>query len=610
MCGLVGLVSLGGDPIDELALDRASHAVAHRGPDDAGVWLAPDRRAGLAHRRLAILDVSAAGHQPFAGPGPGAGAGPGSGADADDALQLVFNGEIYNFLELRAELVGLGHAFRSRSDTEVVLHAYQAWGPACVRRFRGMFAFAVWDGPRRQLFLARDRLGIKPLYLYRDEGRVAFASELKALEAIPGLDLGVDETALYDFLTYLYVPTPKTPYARVRKLPAAHTMTVDVGAGGRETLDAYWDVDFAERDRGTGRADPAELRDRLADAVRAHLVSDVPVGSLLSGGVDSSCVTVLAQREQRGTPLHTFSVGFDVEHHSETAFARRVAELVGSEHTEETVALSDAERLLPRLGAIYDEPFGDSSAIPTFIVSQVARRRVKVALSGDGGDEVFGGYGWYARHRRRARFAIVPDVLRAHLPALLEDTPLMRLRGIPTIVDGLRPDLERHIAIMGGFTRAQKRRILPADKLRRFRDYDDAWHFRRYWRPELDLMSRLQYLDMKTYLPDDILTKVDRASMAVSLEVRPPLLDHQLVEYVAALPAEVRTPKGALKHMLKQVLVDLLPRDLLERPKKGFSVPLADWIARLGGNASDSPSHAFCVLMLRDWEQRRARSVS
>ena len=584
MCGIAGLLSLDGAPIDEAGLSRASDAIAHRGPDDHGLWLDAERRVGLAHRRLSILDLSSAGHQPF--------------ASDDGALQLTYNGEIYNFLELREELAGLGHRFRSRSDTEVIVHAYDAWGPSCVRRFRGMFAFGLWDAPRRRLLLARDRLGIKPLYWYRDPRRFAFASELKALEALPGLDLTVDDTALYDFLTYLYVPTPKSPYERVRKLPAGHLLVLEDGG---ERVEEYWDVDFAPAVRRRA----GEVREKLEDAVRAHMVSDVPVGSLLSGGIDSSAVTAIAQR-QATQPIHTFSIGFDVAEHSETGFARLVADHVGTRHTEETVDVAEAERLVPAIGRLYDEPFADSSAIPTFVVSRLARRTVKVALSGDGGDEVFGGYAWYARHRRRARFAAVPAVLRERLPALLEDTPLMKLRGMPTIVDGLRPDLERHIAIMGGYTRAQKQKVLSAAWLRRFRGYDDAWHFRRHFRADLDLMSRLQYLDMKTYLPDDILTKVDRAGMAVALEVRPPLLDHLLVEHVAGMSAEERTPNGALKQLLKDAVRDLLPRVILERPKKGFSVPITTWIPQLGGVAPKVPNQWWSMHMLALWKERHA----
>ncbi|HVK73808.1 MAG TPA: asparagine synthase (glutamine-hydrolyzing) [Kofleriaceae bacterium] len=579
MCGIVGL--LRPEPIDPAVIANAAAAIAHRGPDDAGVWVSADGTVGLGHRRLSIVDLSPSGHQPFVKPG----------------LVLVYNGEVYNFPALRAELEGRGHTFRSRTDTEVVLEAYRAWGPRCVSRLRGMFAFALWDQAARRLVLARDRLGIKPLYWYEHpRGDFAFGSELKALEALPGLDLTVDDTALWDFLTYLYVPAPKTPYARARKLPPGHVL---IHEDGRTRLEQYWEV----QPRATGGGAIDELRARLDDAVASHMLADVPVGSLLSGGIDSSAVTMLAQRHNP-EPLQTFSIGFDVDARSETRYARQVAAAVGTRHVEETLGLNRARTVAPRLRRLYDEPFGDSSAIPTLLVSEVARRHVKVALSGDGGDELFGGYRWYQQHRRRARYAVVPAPLRDRLPALLEQTPLMKLRGVPKVVDGLRPDLERHVAIMGGFTRAQKARLLPAAQVARMDGYDDYWYFRQHWHEDLDLQTRLQVLDLKTYLPDDILTKVDRASMAVSLELRPPLLDHLLVEHVFSIPSARRTPDGAPKALFKQALVGLVPDTILNREKQGFSIPLDQWIDGLagGGPAGLSPTQRWLLQLAGGWK--------
>ncbi len=465
-----------------------------------------------------------------------------------------------------------------------------------------MFAFALWDPPRKRLFAARDRLGQKPFYYYRDAHRLAFASEIGALEAWPGLDLSLDETALYDFLTYIYVPAPKTPYVHVRKLLPGHSLIFE---NNRLFIDPYWEVRFASPGVKARGDAVAETRAALDDAVRTHLIADVPVGSLLSGGIDSSTVIALAARHVRD-PIHTFAIGFDVAEHSETEFARAVAEHVGTRHVEETVSVARAEELVPRLAGMTGEPFADSSIIPTHIVCAIARKSVKVVLSGDGGDEVFGGDGWYGRHLKRARFAHVPRVLREHLPALLERTAVASWRGMPTIVDGLRPDLERHVAILGGFTRAQKRQILTPSARARFREYDDLWAFRPHFHEDLDPLSRWQYLDLKTYLPDDILAKVDRASMAVGLEVRPPLLDHVLVEQVAALPVGVRNPRFAMKHLLKAAAADLLPRSILERKKKGFSVPMASWIARLGGRVDLPPMQAWILLGLGAFAARRA----
>jgi asparagine synthase (glutamine-hydrolysing) len=578
VCGIVGL--LRAEPIDAATVRHATDAIAHRGPDDDGVWVSPDGTVGLGHRRLSIIDTTPAGHQPFIA----------------DGLAMVYNGEVYNTPALRAELEGRGRVFRSRSDTEVVLEAYRAWGPACVERLRGMFAFGIWDAGARRLVLARDRLGIKPLYWYDDpRGGIAFGSELKALTALPGLALDLDDTAAWDFLTYGYVPAPKTPYARIRKLLPGHVL---IWEPGRTRTERYWQLQ--PRPQRGGALD--ELRARLDDAVASHMLADVPVGTLLSGGLDSSVVTALAQRHNPA-PLRTFSIGFADDPRDETPFARAVAAAVGSVHVEHIVGVDEARQVAGRLAAIYDEPFGDSSAIPTFLVAQLAQRHVKVVLSGDGGDELFGGYRWYGQHRRRARFAAVPAPLRARLPALLEHTPLMRLRGMPRLVDGLRPDLERHVAILGGFTRAQKARVLPAAQVARMRDYDDHWFFRQHWHPDLDLQTRLQVLDLNTYLPDDILAKVDRASMAVSLEVRPPLLDHHLVEHVFAIDAEARTPGGAPKALFKRAVADLVPPAILTRGKQGFSIPLDRWIGALAdrGGAHLSSNQRWLVQLAERW---------
>jgi asparagine synthase (glutamine-hydrolysing) len=564
MCGIVGfMASEGVAP----PLDRACAALEHRGPDDAGTWIGAQGRVAFGHRRLSILDVSAEGHQPFVKGG----------------LVLTYNGEIYNFRELRRELEGLGHTFRSQCDTEVVLEAYRAFGMAFVSRLRGMFALALWDEREQRLVLARDRLGIKPLFVYRDARCLAFASELKALEHIAGLRLTAEETAAYDFLTYLYVPAPKTIYANVQKLLPAHRLSVELERDHFSVkVDRYWEVDFAKGDGPRGAEAAEAVRAAVRDAVSSQLVADVPVGCLLSGGLDSSAVATFAA-QNTAQPLRTFSIGFDVERHSETEFARLVARHIGAEHTERIVNVAQARAHLPRLAALYDEPFGDLSAIPTFEVCRVAREAVTVALSGDGGDEVFGGYTSYTRQRRRARwFSWVPALVQAAVPSRLARSVLMRLRGGPTLVDGLRAPLERHVVIQGGFTRAEKEHALPAAVARRFAGYDDLWAFRAHDRPDLDPLTRFQIIDLMTYLPDDILVKVDRASMACSLEVRPPLLDDALVELVASIPSSTRNPRGELKALFKRALREHLPAAILRREKKGFGVPLAAWHAELG----------------------------
>jgi asparagine synthase (glutamine-hydrolysing) len=562
MCGIVGILSRE-RPVP--SLDGACRALSHRGPDDSGQWQSDDRLVALGHRRLSILDPSPEGHQPFVKAG----------------LSLTYNGEVYNFRALRAELERRGHQFRSQCDTEVVLEAYRAFGPDFVRRLRGMFALGLWDAERRTLVLARDRLGIKPLFVYQDGQQLAFASELKALEQIPGLSLEPDESAAYDFLTYLYVPAPKTIYDKVRKLLPAEIALATNDRELRVQRSRYWSVDFASR-AGPRGADAVEaVRAALSDATRAHLVADVPVGCLLSGGLDSSTIATLAAAEI-SEPLRTFALGFDVAEHSETAYAAAVARGIGAQHTEHRVDVARAKTTFRRLNEIYDEPFGDLSAIPTLEVCRLARQSVKVALSGDGGDEVFGGYTSYARHLRRARwFSWVPALVQQRAPSFLQRTILRKLRGGPTLIDGLRDPLERHVVIQGGLTRGDKQRILPRAVLRRFADHDDLWAFRAHDRPELDPLTRFQIIDLATYLPDDILTKVDRASMACSLELRPPLLDHELVELVASIPPETRNPGGVLKSLLKEAMRPRLPRSIIERAKKGFGVPLRSWMGDL-----------------------------
>ncbi len=601
MCGIAGL--LGGDGDAAAAASAMADALVHRGPDDGGVTVIDGGAGALAHRRLSILDLSAAGRQPM--------------GDPDGRVLVTYNGEIYNHLALREELCARGHRFRTRTDTEVLVHGWLEWGELLIPRLEGMFAFAIWDVAARCLVLARDHVGMKPLYYYDDGRRFAFASEAKAFARVAGLDLTLDESALYDFLTYLYVPAPKSAWQRVRKLEPGHYLVR--AASGAVRIERWWDVDFGARRVTRAAQAKEELAARLDAAVRSHLMSDVPVGCLLSGGVDSSAVAALAMRHV-DSPLRTFAIGFDVAAHGaphgaphgaahgELEWARLVAKSCGTVHEERIVALADAREALPRLMERYDEPFGDSSAIPTLAVCETARQKVTVALSGDGGDELFGGYDWYGRHLRRARFPRLPAPLAAALPALLERSSLARLRGMPTLIDGVRDPLERHVVAMGGLTRAQKRAVLGEGAWRRFAGYDDLWHFRRHWRPELDLLSRLQYLDLMTYLPDDILTKVDRASMAVSLELRPPLLDRRLIEFVAGIASEVRCPGGAPKHLFKQALAGIVPAEVLARRKQGFSIPLTHWSAGLLGAARPglAPHHALLTEGLRGWLARHA----
>ncbi len=563
MCGIVGQVGDAGSiRADDVV--RARDAMVHRGPDDAGVYVNADASVGLGHRRLSIIDLSPAGRQPM--------------TNRSGTLWLTFNGEIYNFRRLRAELERAGHVFASGTDSEVILHAYEEWGPDSVRRLHGMFAYALWDERRRVLLLARDRLGIKPLHYWQDGRRLSFGSELRAVIADRRVPRALDESAIYDFFTYQYVPTPKTIYAGVRKLPAGHYAVLE---GQRLTLTRYWDLRLEPRVLSPDDA-CAAVRARLAQGVEEHLVADVPVGVLLSGGMDSSAVTAMAMRCAT-RPLHTFTIGFDVREHSEADHARALAAALGTQHHELTVTREMADGLTRRVIDLYDEPYADGSAIPTLLVSQLARRHVTVALSGEGGDEVFGGYNWYTHWLRLQDRVALPAPLRRALFGVPARLLPRGARGQWTLAMKAADPLERYARLMGAFLGPEKRRVLAPGFLRRFRDYDDLWYLRQHWRPDLDPMLRLQYLDLQTYLPDDLLTKFDRATMAVSLEGRVPLLDHELIELVLSLPAAVRNPGHEKKALLKRVMADVLPAEVLTRRKQGFSVP---WYAWLGGRAA------------------------
>jgi asparagine synthase (glutamine-hydrolysing) len=533
--------------------------MTHRGPDDAGLYINPESTVGLGHRRLSIIDLSPAGHQPM--------------TNEDGTVWLVFNGEIYNFMELRTELVRAGHVFRSSTDSEVIIHGYEEWGPDCIRRLRGMFAIALWDASRRRLLLARDRLGIKPLFYHFREGNLTFASELKALRANPEINLQLDDSAVYDYFTYRYVPTPKTIYRDIRKLPPASYAVLE---NGKLSMEQYWEPAF-NSNGNISLEDATELvRQKLAEAVNLHLIADVPVGILLSGGLDSSSLLAFAAGAA-SQPLHTFTIGFDVEQHSEARVAARIADLYRSQHHELTVTRATAQEMEDRVIDLYDEPFADSSAIPTLIVSGLARENVKVALSGEGGDEIFGGYGWYALWWKMRHADAIPRTLRRLAAAPMKLAPT-GFKGKWSLEAAALGPLERYARFISAFSRQDKQGLLSGQFLGQFDGYDDLWYFRKYWREDLDPFSRMQYLDLKTYLNDDILTKMDRASMAVSLEARVPLLDHVLIDTVYSLPAAIRNHNGRQKYLFRKTIAGMLPDDILNGRKRGFSIPLYEWL--------------------------------
>ncbi len=562
MCGIAGILQFDGAPVERALLERMGQSLAHRGPDAQGVFLdaAAAPAVGLVHRRLSIIDLSQEANQPLGG--------------EDGRVQVMLNGEIYNFAALRAELLPR-HRFRSQGDTEVVVHGYEEQGDAIVPRLDGMFALALWDGARRRLLLARDHFGKKPIYYWHDARRLVFASEIKALLAA-GVAASLNEAALPEYLALGYVPTPRSLFAGIQKLPPASTLAAD--ARGAAAPAAYWDLHFppAGAARPVRLAEAAdELRGLLREAVRKRLVADVPLGMLLSGGLDSALVAALAARELGG--LRTFTVGFEgPAFFDERPFARRLAAHIGAQHHESLVR-PQAAALMETLLAHHDEPFGDSSALPTYLVAREARRQVTVALNGDGGDEAFAGY---QRLHAAVMAEAVPRPARAILGAAARLVPgTLRWRGLRQarrLAAGTAlPLAERIFAWSTYFDVPDLQRILrePPDPGRVRSSYVDALARG----AGTSVLSRLLYLNTRTTLLDDLLPKMDRMTMAHGLEARSPLLDRALVEYAAALPDSFKSRRGRGKRILKEAARGLVPPETLARRKQGFVVPLGPW---------------------------------
>jgi asparagine synthase (glutamine-hydrolysing) len=558
MCGIAGLLQMDGRPVDERLLSAMTEVLAHRGPDGQGIVV--NGPAGFGHRRLAIIDL-VTGDQPM--------------SSADGSLSLIFNGEIYNYRELRRELEARGLTFQTASDTEVLLRSYEAYGVECLRHLRGMFAFALWDGARRRLLLARDRVGIKPMVYAWDGRRLLFGSEIKALLQDPSVSRDLDWEALRDYLVFHYVPSPRTIFQSIRKVPPGSYLLLEEGR--EPVVRRYWDLRFDPVERPD--AEWLEgLRWHLQDAVRSHMVSDVPIGAFLSGGVDSGSVVALMARASTA-PIRTFSIGFDEAAFDELAYARQVAQRYGTDHCE-FVVKPDALEVMPRLAWQLDEPFADSSALPTYYVAKITREHVTVALSGDGGDENFAGYRRYAaalrRHEGLDGFPGVVGRTAARLaasalPATARGQGYLELLGAAPI--------DRYFRMVTYQRDASLAALLTGEARARAGGRADHGEFRRLAADSgaPDYVSTLQYLDVRTYLPGDILAKVDWTSMLVSLEARVPLLDHVLMEYVATMPSRLKLADGSGKAIFKRAMGDALPPDVLTRRKMGFGVPLGSW---------------------------------
>lgn len=553
MCGIVGIVAAPGRPLPSLDIGRAMNAaIAHRGPDDDGFYR--DEQALLGMRRLAIIDL-AGGHQPM--------------ASIDGSVQVVFNGEIYNYRELRRELEGLGQCFTTQSDTEVVVHGYAQWGESVFEHLDGMFGIAIWNTRTRSLLLARDRFGEKPLFYAANREGICFASELKSLLAVPGFDRSIDDEAVQGYVCFGYVPAPRSIFSSVKKIPPAHFLRY---RDGDVSVHRYWQLEFGQRHDLNENDAEEQLAGLLDRAVSSRLVADVPFGAFLSGGLDSSVVVAL-MAQHMSQPVRTFSIGFKEAAYNELSDARRVAEHLGTQHRE-LVVEPDAVELLQQLVWFLDEPFADSSAVPTYLVSKLAREDVSMVLTGDGGDEAFAGYDRYLKFLKlqqlgamkplaafaaRSAAALLPGSLGYRFGRLGERLQQPFPDNYLSSVAVSRADIAQH--------------LLGRQGGKHYRSIDALLNNL----PDGDDLDRIVAIDIGSYLADDILVKLDRMAMANSLEGRAPLIDHHLVEFAVRLPASMRVRNGRGKHLLRQVARRWLPSDVLDKPKQGFAIPLAAW---------------------------------
>jgi len=610
MCGIAGFVDLWarkGRAAEERGeiLARMCRIIRHRGPDDQGVMVKPGVALGM--RRLAIIDL-VSGNQPMSG--------------EDGAVTIVFNGEIYNFQELKPRLEAHGHTFQTHSDTEAIVHGYEEFGPASVNDLRGMFAFAIWDDKARTLFVARDRAGKKPLYYTTTpNGTFVFGSELKSLLEHPEVERETNPEALDAYFTLGYVPDPLSIFRHVHKLPPGHYLTF---TEGRVTVKPYWDFEFQPAESQNEADYLEELRALLDESVRLRLISDVPLGAFLSGGIDSSTVVGLMARHM-GQPVKTFSIGFHEDSYNELKYARLTAQKFGTDHHEFFVT-PDICEVVDELAWHFDEPFADSSAIPTYMVSKLARDHVTVVLSGDGGDELFAGYTRYVVDRKRGGFERLPKPLREGVMRPLSERLPHAAWGRNYLHNVSLDPISRYLDSVSVFTNLKRRSLYTSDFSRQLGPGGYVANLFNKLVENVksdEPIDRLLYLDSKTYLPGDILTKVDRMSMAVSLEARAPLLDHKLIEFVTRVPAALKLAGLETKHLLKRAVRDLVPAEILNRPKQGFGVPIQEWInqqlrSRIRDTLSDArtkqrgyiDSHYVSVLLDEHERGRRDHSMS
>lgn len=576
MCGIVGLYNFNNKPVDEILLAGMRDTLAHRGPDGAGFYISPDKKAGLGHRRLSIIDLSQKADQPM--------------SNEDGTVWIVFNGEIYNFQELRPDLEKRGHRFKSNSDTEVIIHLYEEYKEKCLDFLRGMFAFAIWDEREQKLFLARDRVGKKPLKYFIGPDFIVFASELKAILKHPEVHKEPDLEAIYQYLTFQYVPHPMTGFVGIKKLSPATYLIIDKNGNIEEKR--YWRLDYTEKLDLSEEEWKKKIIEELEEAVKLRMISDVPLGAFLSGGVDSSAIVALMSKFS-AKPVKTFSIGFEEEAYNELPYARKIAKLFNTDH-HEFIVKPDAIEILPKLAYHYEEPYADSSAIPTFYLAELTKKYVTVALNGDGGDENFAGYDRYDYHKANIYYQKMPLFLKniiffgTSLFSSFGGNDMKRIARFVSVI-GKDPE-ETYLNYICYFNEIQKREVLnknfnsnySSEKLLKEKFNDSGV---KNW------LDRVLYADFNSYLPDALMPKVDIASMANSLESRSPFLDYRFLEFTAKIPPHLKIKKGIKKYIFKKALKSILPQDIIARNKMGFGVPLAKWFR------SDLRDYVYDVLV-------------
>ncbi len=569
MCGIWGIVT--DDKLDVLQFEKTGQVLAHRGPDDSGIYINSNPRTSnsklqiaLGHTRLSIIDLSQNAHQPM--------------SNEDGSVWITYNGEVYNFKRIRPELEKKGHVFKSNSDTEVILHSYEEWGEDFLPRLSGMFAFAVWDDKRKSLFIARDRIGKKPLFYYWDGKIFAFASELQALISL-GVPKSIDLSAIHQYLAYQYIPAPKTAFKNISKLPPAHYLILE---NGDIRVQRYWDIDFSKKIKVTNEEQlSADVYDGLRESVRQRLISDVPFGAFLSGGIDSSIVVALMSQAMQ-EPVKTFSIGFEEEAYNELPYARQIAKLFKTDHKEFIVKF-DALSVLPELVRHYGEPYADSSALPTYYLSKMTSGFVKVALSGDGGDESFAGYDRYYALKFMRWFKHIPDEVKALSFKMLdigkESDSKSKIKRLKRFIQGsFYPDNQVYSQWMTAFSRDDMERLYGQAMLEILAEEEPHYLIKLFkYSTANDLVEKAMDVDIHSYLPFDLLVKVDIASMANSLEVRCPFLDHKFMEFVASIPFKYKLNGRIKKYILKKAFSGMIPEEIFSRRKTGFGVPVSRW---------------------------------